>query len=335
MFPLRHELRRLAGLGRPPRIAIVRPGALGDTVLLLPTVQRIREELPHAALTLVGSHWTSDLVPLLPVPWQFVSFESPELAGLFAERGCCAPPSALCDQDLVVIYTSEPDGAFVRNVRRSCAGLVIPWLVEPPPGVHAACHFAAAVAAALPREDELPIPSLRATSGGRRHAGRWLEAHGLSARGPLAVVHPGSGGRWKCWPALHFAELICRLAGRGWKAALLQGPADARACEAVSSLLAGPPTMPVAEFDSLEMVAGLIARADAFVGSDSGVTHLAAALGVSTVAAFGPTDPAVWGPLGRAARAIRGTPAAGSSWAWPHVADVLDAVLTAARVRPA
>jgi len=334
MFPLRHELRRLAGLGRPPRIAIVRPGALGDTVLLLPTVQRIREELPHAALTLVGSHWTSDLVPLLPVPWQFVSFESPELAGLFAERGCCALP-AVRDQDLVVIYTSEPDGAFVRNVRRSCAGLVIPWLVEPPPGVHAACHFAAAVAATLPREDELPIPSLRATSGGRRHAGRWLEAHGLSARGPLAVVHPGSGGRWKCWPASRFAELVRALAPQGWSGVLLRGPADAGTCQAVESAFSDASVPPVAGFDSLEMVAGLIAHADAFVGSDSGVTHLAAALGVSTVAAFGPTDPAVWGPLGRAARAIRGTPAAGSSWAWPHVADVLDAVLTAGRARTA
>ncbi len=57
-----------------------------------------------------------------------------------------------------------------------------------------------------------------------------------------------------------------------------------------------------------------------YVGNDSGITHLAAGLGVPTVAVFGPTDPAVWRPLGPRVRVVRGRP-------WPTVEEVRGAAL--------
>jgi len=75
-------------------------------------------------------------------------------------------------------------------------------------------------------------------------------------------------------------------------------------------------------------VAALIARCACYVGNDSGISHVAAGLGVPTVAVFGPTDPAVWGPHGPTVRVVRRR-AAGD--AWPSVEAVAGAVAALSR----
>lgn len=60
------------------------------------------------------------------------------------------------------------------------------------------------------------------------------------------------------------------------------------------------------ESPALELLAGLIAEAGLFVGNDSGVSHLAAAVGAKTLALFGPTNPALWRPLGENVRIVQG-----------------------------
>jgi ADP-heptose:LPS heptosyltransferase len=95
------------------------------------------------------------------------------------------------------------------------------------------------------------------------------------------VLQPGSGSPRKCWP--HFGRLAAEIAN----ASILLGPAEG-----------------AAEPASLAEVSDLLVRSRAYIGNDSGITHLAAYLGVPTLALFGPTDPRVWGPLGRRARII-------------------------------
>ena len=87
-----------------------------------------------------------------------------------------------------------------------------------------------------------------------------------------------------------------------------------------------------AEFEGLEAVAGLIACADLYIGNDSGLTHMAAALGAPTVAVFGPTDPGTWRPLGRVVRVLRGAASPDNPARWPGVDEVLEAVLASADI---
>jgi ADP-heptose:LPS heptosyltransferase len=99
------------------------------------------------------------------------------------------------------------------------------------------------------------------------------------------------------WPG--FGDLLARLRAEGHAVIVSAGPADAPAApDALDAVWAAD--LP------LERLAALIARAGAFVGNDSGPTHLAAALGRPTVALFGPTDPAVWAPLGPGVRVLAG-----------------------------
>ena len=86
---------------------------------------------------------------------------------------------------------------------------------------------------------------------------------------------------------------------------------------------AGPeePLAGATRFDDLYELAQWLARARLYIGNDSGITHLAAAVGTPVVAVFGPTDPAVWGPRGDHVRVVH------RAGGWPSVDEVLAAAL--------
>jgi hypothetical protein len=115
---------------------------------------------------------------------------------------------------------------------------------------------------------------------------------------PRVVIHPGSGGRAKCWPFDRFLAVADSLSDIdvSW----MLGPAE---CENPNTLAAARTRAAVTGErliveDDLINAANRIVEVDCYLGNDAGVTHLAAALGVPTIAIFGPTDPAVWRPLG-------------------------------------
>jgi ADP-heptose:LPS heptosyltransferase len=108
------------------------------------------------------------------------------------------------------------------------------------------------------------------------------------------------------------ALVIERLSEQGCLPVIVGGPADQTAVLRLVARL--PDRLPVIQGQSLSTVAGMLAEARLFVGHDSGLTHLAAALGVPTVAIFGPTDPAQWAPLGAHVSVITGAPCSCRTW---------------------
>ncbi len=311
--------------GRPvPRITVVRTGGIGDTILLLPVLEWLGRQAEGADLTLVGSRWAEELRLLIPFPLTVVRFDSPALTPLFADVAAEDATGVFKRADAVFLYTGDPAGSFARNVTRSCPGPVILWPVVPPGKVHAAQHLAHALGDAAPDAGRLPPPELRVPDGFRTWARDWLEARlGPDAR-PVAI-HPGSGGSAKCWPAEQYAGLAERLVA---PVLLLEGPADAKACGRLRALLpAARPTVQAAGL-SLPQAAALLERCALYVGNDSGISHVAAALGLPTVAVFGPTDPSVWGPLGQRVVHVR-SPNRG---AWPTLEEVLAAASALPRI---
>jgi heptosyltransferase-3 len=132
------------------------------------------------------------------------------------------------------------------------------------------------------------------------HAGRYL-IHTLGLIPPALpdvwrlrkariILHPGSGSPGKCWP--YFRELANRLD----RVSFLIGPAEPEFDTGAYPRLENLP---------LREVARELASAQGFIGNDSGITHLAAYLGCPTIAIFGPTDPGVWGPVGRRVTILR------------------------------
>jgi heptosyltransferase-2 len=127
---------------------------------------------------------------------------------------------------------------------------------------------------------------------------------GLGLDGDVISLHPGSGSFRKNWPVEQFALLADRVrSSMPAQPLFILGEADAAAARALPRLA---PAVPVLANRTLKEVASVLAASRGYVGNDSGITHLAAALGVPVVALFGPTDAAMWGPRGANVVILRG-----------------------------
>ena len=127
-----------------------------------------------------------------------------------------------------------------------------------------------------------------------------LREAGWDGRRSVLLIHAGAGGLGKRWPIEGFAEVAAEVVRRRDMAvALHEGPADIDAVAAlagrVDALMLKQPTLP--------RLAGALCHVAACLGNDSGVTHLAAAIGRPTVALFG-ADRVAWQPWARTARVV-------------------------------
>lgn len=261
--------------GSHRNIFLIRAGALGDTLLTIPAVRALRRHYPHARITAAGrpDYWApaGDLVD------RTISIDDPRLTGLFTPDG--RPEAAMFgDIHRAIAWT-------VRDPTVALRASGIPRVVHaspyPPPGVHAAAWLLRT--AGLPKQPiDASLPGVTPAGTDRR-----------------VIIHPGAGALWKRWPVERFANLADLLAGRGHPVALLEGPADAEAVQAVRDRARHE--LPVLRNLSLPLLARHLAGAALYIGNDSGMTHLAAMAGAPVVALFGPTDPVQWAPLGRVA----------------------------------
>jgi ADP-heptose:LPS heptosyltransferase len=294
------------GMGSGPSILLIRAGALGDCLLMLPTLTALRTHFPQARLDVMG----------YPKRWEWVlgrslvdavhTIERPGMHLLFCEgRAEIEVPeplqSFLGRYDVILSYRPDPDGVFQRSLRALGAGLVLsqpPFPPAPPPKIHVA-DFALHLAARLGVPPALITPRLWLTKDELSMVQPFLTAHQLDpSMRPIVVVHPGSGSMVKRWPVENFATLIETLETQRWaRTVVVTGYAEEDVVARLRSLLHTTQPVVAANWPLLPTMA-LIGQATVFIGHDSGLTHLAAALGRPTVAIFGPTDPAIWGPRG-------------------------------------
>jgi ADP-heptose:LPS heptosyltransferase len=148
---------------------------------------------------------------------------------------------------------------------------------------------------------------------------------------PAIGLLPGTGGIGKAWPPERFAALARQTADRGHQVTIVWGPGQRELAE---SIVAGAGSgVTLAPATSLLELAALLAGCAAVVGGDTGPVHLAASLGVPTVAIFVATDPERNGPRGPRVRVVAaarsgatGGRARSSAMGEATVADVLDAL---------
>ncbi len=281
----------------------MRAGGLGDTLLTLPALAALKERFPGARSEMAGYPERVALLKAGGLIQEAHSVEAGPMAPIFR-------PGRLLSKDSMS-YLEPFDtliawcGAALReHLKGLFRGEFIGADPHPPRGslTHASEHLLQALSPLglkpLPKK-----PGLTLSAAEDADARAFLEERGLLDEAFIAI-HPGGGSRNKCWAAGRFAALA-RWAREalGIKVILISGPADGkRAAEVLSRLRRE--TVSLLEEPPLKVLAALLARASLYLGNDSGVTHLAALLGIPTVALFGPTDPRVWGPIGERVRVI-------------------------------
>ncbi len=117
------------------------------------------------------------------------------------------------------------------------------------------------------------------------------------------IIHPGSGSRKKCWPISNFVKVASSIKANGKKVEFIFGPAEYDLCDIL--LKSKRVNAKVHRLDKLRELAKMLKTAGGFIGNDSGVSHVAAFIGLPTVAVFGPSDPKTWQPMGRAVKVVR------------------------------
>lgn len=291
------------------RILVIYPGGFGDTLLSLPALTALARSVEPASLELIGHSALVDFLPGRSVLTAMRSIEGPEFRSLLEEPG--AVPAAVGaffgSFDLAVVWTADPEGVLERTLKT----LGIQRVVAQSPGLraagrrHATDRFCATILS-VALVEEISTVTVTTTREDRRRGEAWLAQSGLCPEEPLIAIHPGSGSPSKCWPAKYYAEIIRTLIEDGFGVLVLEGPADKQVVEALNRNL-GSLTLPRLINAPLPAVVGVLAHCRAFLGNDSGMTHLAAAVGCPAVGIFGPTDPALWAPRGKHVISLRGT----------------------------
>ena len=282
------------------RFLVLRGGALGDFILTLPALQKLRARWPDAHIELVGYPHIADLAVAGGLVDRVVSLDKAEMARFFARapRFTEEQRAYVKSFDVILSYLHDPDETVRQNLLAAGAAQVIYGSPILSAG-HAIDQFLQPLTtlALFPEDVERPQLVLRTELRLRGRA----ELAARGARGPVLAVHPGSGSPHKNWPVERFAELI-RATRSECTPLLVLGEADQ---PLVPWLARELPDVARLTDCTLVEVARVLAACRAYVGNDSGITHLAAALGLPVVALFGPTDPEAWGPRGPAVRIIQ------------------------------
>ncbi len=247
------------------RLAI-RPGGIGDFIVSLPALECLRTEYFEV--------WTrSETVPLVRFADRARSIASTGLDLL----GVTDPPDQLLQElrgfdSIVSWYGANRPEFRAETERLGLPFTFLPALPAEGTGVHAVDFYLGQVRTLGPCESDgiprIPLPPETENPDDEN----------------FAVIHPFSGSERKNWPLENFGQLARRL-GLAMPVYWCYGPND-------------PPDDEAVRIENLYELARWLARASLYVGNDSGITHLAAAVGTPVLALFGPTDPAVWAPRG-------------------------------------
>lgn len=148
-----------------------------------------------------------------------------------------------------------------------------------------------------PRPPEWPVPQLQVPSA---EAGRWRQQNGLGTD-PAIALAPGSVGASKRWT--YYPEAARRLAERGLDVWVVGGPGE----KALAAEIVAAGGARVRDLTGADLRNGILAMAAAKVAisNDSGLMHIAAALGTPTIGIFGPTSPHLWAPLNGLAATVQ------------------------------
>ena len=269
-------------------ILVIRGGAIGDFILTLPVVAALRAQFPSARLEVLGYPHIAGLAQAGGLAEAVASIEAGPLAGFFARDGILSP--ALQDFfagfALIVSFLYDPDEVFQANVARCSKALFItgPHRPDETAGLHATTVFLKPLER-LAIYDADPVPRL-------------ILAPRILSSLPLLALHPGSGSERKNWPETNwFAFLHALAAGTAWNFLLVGGEAEGARLERLAAAVPRQ-RLQLAFCFPLPVLAEKLAASHAFVGHDSGISHLAAALGLTTLVLWGDTVEAVWRPLG-------------------------------------
>jgi heptosyltransferase-2 len=330
------KLREMLAIAaqRGQRGVILQPGAIGDCILTLPLAELMKETVCPGGVDIIGHTEYLGMLPGRSCVDAVRSLDSMSLHRLFAGEG----DFELADGDPLIMafagyswiasFLGEPDSHFEKNLifTVNCSNSAEVMTLAMKPDAERNIHvgdfyrkqfieqsgFDALTAGGLLSQEHnsaIGMPLIRPTQADIYRGKEILAENGIMPTKKPVVIHPGSGGAHKCWHLDNFLSVAKMLAKEGAEVVFLLGPAEAERFSesAITEIRTAGKLLTNL---SLVEVLGILGCSRGYIGNDSGITHLAAAVGIRTVVVFGPTDPAIYAPIGPAVSVLRNDSAA-------------------------
>lgn len=294
------------------KILIRAPNWVGDAVLAIPAMKAVREHLPDSEITLLARPWVAGLftsAPFIDEVWK-----EAKPAGLSGWMRISRDVRAR-QFDLGLLFPNSFESALMmflggvpRRVGYATDGRQ--WMltrsIAPRNEMRHQVEYYLELARLLDANAPRPSIEIQATAAERESARVLLRGEGIAENRRFLVLNPGAAyGSAKRWHEDRFASAADMLAqDLGLDVVLVGSQSERGIAEQIASRIQCKCAV-LSGKTSLEALVGVLAESSLMLTNDSGPMHIAAALGVPTVAVFGSTDERVTGPCGPRTRIVK------------------------------
>jgi len=271
---------------------IIHQGAVGDLILTFPAILMLKQgDCPFNKIDLFCQSKIGKLALCLRIADTTFAVESAYFSSLFSDAAATEIKDLLNSYNNIILFSYSEQ--LEQRINQITGNKV--FRIPPRPDVNEKIHISEYIFNSLVKyqllkksdySDILPAVYPKTDS---------------SYDPEKILIHPGSGSRRKNWRLSYFAEVYEHLRFDGMNPEWILGPAE----DFLLKELQNNYNEKIHIFSELTEIALLLGRSGGFIGNDSGITHLAAFMGIPTIAIFGPSDPKRWRPIGRSVSVIR------------------------------
>lgn len=296
------------------RILVIKTVALGDLILLLPTLKALKETFPEACLTLLTTPRVREVVEGQNFIDEIIYFDPTNIGSLkniFQQ---------LREGNFTLVVEAEHYYRFTtiisyligapwrvgfalpRQGRKGLFNIRVPYRID----LHEVENFyQLAVAVGAKRKREIKLEPVVVSRADQEKVRDFLRKEGIQRYEKLIILHPSTSPRAtsRRWESEKWAELAEILHTKGFRLIISGSSAEDEAVKEVEAKLNFNPVVSAGKLN-LKQFAVLLKRAVLFVGVDTGALHLAAAEGTPVLGLYGPNTPRKWGPYGVKSKTI-------------------------------
>ncbi|MEO8045653.1 MAG: putative lipopolysaccharide heptosyltransferase III [Nitrospirota bacterium] len=292
-------------------VLIIKLRYIGDVLLATPTVRAIKAAQPDVRVTMMVNRGTEDVLSENPDLEEVIVLDKGSLAaqsrliaGLRSRRFDTVIDLTDGDRSAFLTWIS---GASVRigfNDEHRWRGKYYTQVVQSMPGVQHRIDRDLEALKPMSIQAGSKDPQLWLTPEEEKSADELLDQLGVQRSQSMMILQPGARYWFKAWPPDRYAELADRLTSHYDCQVLIGGSnQDVDLAQQIRQTTKSEPVI-IAGRTTIKQFSAIVKNSTLFVGSDSGAMHIAAAVGTSVVALFGPSNPAEWGPRGKTNQVI-------------------------------
>lgn len=290
-------------------ILVIKLRYLGDVLLITPCLQAIKENLPHANVTVVVNKGTEAILQNHPCVDHVVVIDR-----RYFIEGCRAVMRLRERRyDLVLDLTDGDRSAIMTrllnarhrvgyNAEHRWRGRCYDQVIHADPDeMHSVNYYLRAVQD-IGLKTNMYAPTLSFGPDDEEYANELLVDHGIDREEQLVMIHPGSRWKAKSWLPERFAAVADTIQDSRSTRVVFAGSEQERVWVKNIQAQMSTTSVSIVGQTTVLQLAAVMRKCALFLGNDNGPMHMAAAVGLPVVALFGPTNPKVWGPWGKGHR---------------------------------